>query len=70
MTERQAILFTKGDVIWYKNNHQTSVKKKIMQKLMMQCHIKCERFYVPEYIISTHFYKIESWFVAKTLSLY
>ena len=48
MTERQAILFTKGDVIWYKNNHQTSVKKKIMQKLMMQCHIKCERFYVPE----------------------
>ena len=26
MTERQAILFTKGDVM-YKNNHQTSVKK-------------------------------------------
>ena len=29
MTERHAIFFfTKGDVLWYKNNHQTLVKKK------------------------------------------
>ena len=41
-----------------------------MQKLMMQCHKKDERLYVPEYIISTRFCKIESWFVAKTVSLY
>ena len=41
-----------------------------MQKLMMQCHKKDERLYVPEYIISTRFYKIESWFVAKNVSLY
>ena len=34
---------------------------------MMQCHLKDERLSVPEYIISIHLCKIESWFVAKTL---
>ena len=33
----------------------------------MQCHLKDERLSVPEYIISIHLCKIESWFVAKTL---
>ena len=30
-----------------------------MQKLMMPCHMKDEKLYVPEYIISIHFCKIE-----------
>ena len=38
-----------------------------MQKLMMQCQIKDERLYVPEYIIPMHPCKVESWFVTKTL---
>ena len=41
-----------------------------MQKLMMQCHIKDNRFHVPEYIIPMHLNKVESWFVKKPLSLY
>ena len=67
MTERQAILFNKG-VVMVRNSYQTS--EKFMQKLMMQCSIKDERLYVPEYIISTRFCKMERWFVAKTVSLY
>ena len=37
---------------------------------MMQCLIKDERFYVPEYIVSTHLCKIESWFVVSIFFSY
>ena len=40
-----------------------------MKMLMkeMQCHLKDRRLHVPEYIISKHLCKVESWFVKKKL---